>query len=316
MRKKISVFISVLVCTYNRAELLANVLQTLGEQSLAPSEYEVIVVDNNSTDQTRIVAERFCQRYPNMRYCFEPKQGLSHARNRGWQEARGDYVGYIDDDAKAPQEWLPVAQEMIEKLTPGMFGGPYYPFYNSPKPRWWKDSYREREHAEKARPLTGYYEYLSGGNIFFRRTLLEKMGGFDTNFGMSGNKIATCEERELLLRIRKARPNELIYYDPRLYIKHLVDAKKMSFKWLIRHRFASGRSHGRMYHANQPLSKRQLLGKSANLLRSLIPLPLRAVKRDRTQYPYIQSYCFEQGLPLVRTLGQLYQQWEMAFEGQ
>lgn len=306
-----SVLISVLVCTYNRAELLANLLQTLGEQSLAPSEYEVIVVDNNSTDQTRIVAERFCRRDPNMRYCFEPKQGLSHARNRAWQEACGDYVGYIDDDAKAPQEWLAVAQEIIQKLAPGMFGGPYYPFYNSPKPHWWKDSYREREHAEKARPLTGYYEYLSGGNLFLRRTLLEKMGGFDTNFGMSGHKIATCEERELLLRIREARPNELIYYDPRLYIKHLVEAKKMSFKWLVRHRFASGRSHGRMYYGSKPLSRAQLLRRSVEQLRSLIWLPLR---RERREYPHRENYWFEQGLPRVRKLGELYEQWKIVFE--
>ena len=273
-------------------------------------------MDNNSTDETRAVVEELSQHYPNIRYCFEPKQGLSHARNRAWQEARAEYVGYIDDDGKAPQEWLAVAQEIISELAPGMFGGPYYAWYNSQKPYWWKDSYRSIEHAEKARPLTRYQEYLSGNNMFFRRNLLAEMGGFDPQFGMSGNKIATCEERELLLRIREAKPNELIYYDPRLYIRHLVHANKMTFNWLVRHRFASGRSHGRMYYANKPLSKGQLLRRSADLLRSFVPLPLRAVKRERTQYPYIQNYWFEQGLPRVRKLGELYEQWQMVFEEQ
>ena len=309
-----SVFISVLICTYNRANILAHAIESLCQQSVTPSEYEIIVVDNNSTDNTRAVVEQFSQRQPNLRYIFEPTQGLSHARNRAWQEARADYVGYIDDDGKAPPEWLEVAQEIIKEFAPGMFGGPYYAWYDSQKPYWWKDTYRSTEHAEKARALTGYQEYLSGNNMFFRRSLLSELGGFDPQFGMSGNKIATCEERELLFRIRDTKPNELIYYDPKLYIRHLVPANKMSFKWLVRHRFASGRSHGRMYNANKPLSKRELLGKSADALRTLIPFPLQAIRRDRTQYPYIQNYCFEKGLRQVREFGSLYEQWQMLFE--
>ena len=307
--------ISIVICTYNRAHLLAGALQSVCEQPLDSSEYELIVVDNNSTDNTRAVTESFAQRYPNLRYCFEPQQGLSHARNRGFWCAQGEYVGYLDDDAKASAAWLAVAQEIITRLAPGVFGGPYYAFYNSPQPRWWKDSYRSREHAEKARPLTGYYEDLSGNNIFFRRTLLEKMGGFDPQFGMSGDKIATCEETEFLLRIRETMPNELIYYDPRLTITHLVHAKKMTFKWLIRHRFADGRSHGRMYHASKPLSKRKLLRQSTRLLLSLVKHLVRSVwGREQTQYPYVQNYWFEQALPRVEKLGSLYEQWQMVFE--
>jgi len=89
-KQQIVIGLSVIICTYNRAELLKNVLQDVCEQTLADSEFEVIVVDNHSTDQTRAVAESFSQRYPNIRYCFEAQQGLSHARNRGWREARGD----------------------------------------------------------------------------------------------------------------------------------------------------------------------------------------------------------------------------------
>jgi len=90
--------ISVIVCTYNRAELLRELLPTLCEQTVAFTQYEVIVIDNGSTDHTKTVAAVFAARYPQVRYCYEPRQGLSHARNRGWQEAKGDYVAYIDDD--------------------------------------------------------------------------------------------------------------------------------------------------------------------------------------------------------------------------
>ena len=146
-------------------------------------------MDNNSTDSTRSVAESFIHRYPNIRYCFEPKQGLSHARNRGWQEAQGKYVAYSDDDCKVPEQWLEVAQDVIENVSPAVFGGSYFAIYNTPKPRWFKDSYGSNDFGNEARTLDEN-EYLTGGNIFFRRSLLDYVGGFDPNFGMSGPKIA------------------------------------------------------------------------------------------------------------------------------
>ncbi len=82
-----STFISVVVCTFNRANMLATILQSLCEQSIETSEYEVVVVDNNSTDDTREVVDEFHRCFSNIRYCSESKQGLSHARNRGWREA-------------------------------------------------------------------------------------------------------------------------------------------------------------------------------------------------------------------------------------
>ena len=101
-----SPLISVVVCTFNRADLLETSLEALDEQILESSEYEVIVVDNNSTDNTLNVVEELCNRLTSLRYCFEPNQGLSHARNRGWREAMGEYVAYIDDDCKVPGQWL------------------------------------------------------------------------------------------------------------------------------------------------------------------------------------------------------------------
>ena len=88
--------ISVVVCTYNRADLLASVLQSLCEQTLNCSHYEIIVVDNNSGDNTRAVTEDYCRRYPNVHYYLETSQGLSNARNHGWQVAKSKYVAYLD----------------------------------------------------------------------------------------------------------------------------------------------------------------------------------------------------------------------------
>ena len=114
--------ISVVICTYNRAELLANSLQTLCEQTINKSDYEVLVVDNNSQDSTPNLTESFCRYYPNIRYFLETRQGLSHARNRGWQEAKGLYVAYIDDDCKVPEQWLTIAMKIIDRIAPTAFG--------------------------------------------------------------------------------------------------------------------------------------------------------------------------------------------------
>lgn len=310
-----SPYVSVVVCTYNRVDLLPIVLDSLGRQTLDESLFEVIIVDNNSSDRTREVAEAYCLRHPNFRYVLEQKQGLSHARNRGWQEAGGTYVGYIDDDGKAPEQWLTVAKEIITEQAPGVMGGPYYAFYNSARPKWWKDEYRSAEHAESARPLSKG-EFLSGGNLFFRRDLLVEMGGFDPQHGMVGEEVRMGEETRLILDIRDARPGELIYYDPRLHIYHLVPPDKMKLRWLMRLWFADGRSSHRVFartSAEGGTSSRSRRHLAAKMLRTAADFVVDTVRslvlRDREQYPYLQNYIFEVASKRVRAMGSIYARW-------
>ena len=121
---------SVVICTYQRADLLKTALQSLCQQSLDCAEYEVIVIDNNSTDHTQAIAEAFVNRLPNFKYHLEPNQGLSHARNRGWREAQGTYVAYIDDECKVPGRWLEAAKRLVDERNPGVLGGPFFGYHN------------------------------------------------------------------------------------------------------------------------------------------------------------------------------------------
>lgn len=295
--------ISIVICTYNRADILVGALDSIYTQQSSLVDFEVLVIDNNSTDNTQNVVQSYINIYPNFRYYIEKQVGLSYARNRGWQEAKGEYIAYLDDDSRAAPEWLKVAQEIITNLNPGVFGGPYYAFYNSPKPYWWKDEYRSREHAEQARPLI-LSESLSGNNIVILRSFLKELGGFDPQFGMTGNKVATCEEDDFLLRLRIKKPEVLIYYDPKLSIEHLVHPNKMSFKWLIPHRLGAGKSIGRMKFNSTPVSIRKLLFQIAKLpLKVLVHLIKSICKRDKTKYPYVQNYWFKYLLPVVREAG-------------
>ena len=304
--------ISVIICTYNRADLLTDVLQTVCQQTLERSEYEVIVVDNNSTDETAAVSHSFAARYPNVRTCFEPQQGLSHARNRGWREARGEYVGYIDDDCKVPEGWLAVAKEIIEHVSPDVFGGPYFAFYNTPKPAWFKDEYGSYEPYSKATLIEGLPDALHGGNLFLRRELIRKVGGFNPELGMVGGKMAYGEETALLQHIHTTIPEALIYYEPKLLLYHLVRPEKMSIRWLMRHRFTNARYGYRVQHEDPPQIGRigALLRLAKTSLRFVLSLTIEALFWEREKYPYFQNYLYENAFRHLSTLGWLYEEYQ------
>ena len=305
--------ISVVICTYNRAALLANGLQTLCEQTLAKSHYEVIVIDNNSKDETGAVTEDFCRRYPNIRYFFESQQGLSHARNRGWREAQAAYVAYIDDECKVPPQWLTIAKQIIDRLSPAVFGGPYYGYHNTLPPRWWKESYEAFEHSDTARALSEG-EYVRGGNLFIQRRLLESMGGFEVTLGMSGNKLGYGEESHFQRRVRATLPNELIYYDPNLYTYHLVRPEKMTWRYILTSRFGSGRHIYSVFWENTPQTDRlphlKLLGQAVYIfLRFFAGFFIGVLRRDRKRYPYLQNYWYENTFEHVQSLGLIYERY-------
>lgn len=289
--------ISVIICTYNRAKLLTNLLNTICEQTLACSEYEVIVIDNHSSDDTAAVTQSFAARYPQVRYCFEPRQGLSHARNRGWQEAKGDYVAYIDDDCKAPPDWLAVAQEIIETVAPVEFGGPHYPFYNTAKPHWWRNAYDSR-HTGGFERAAGYLEphmELIGNNLFFQRAIFAQIGGFDPDLGVTGNTLRYGEETEIHVRLCRHDPTHRAYYDPRLFVYHLVRPEKLSLCWQLRSTFMHGRAYYPIYQAEEQPFTRQasLFFPLYSLLIGLRTLFQSWLRRDRKRYPYWQNYLYE-----------------------
>ncbi|WP_119069690.1 glycosyltransferase family 2 protein [Aggregatilinea lenta] len=301
--------ISVVVCTYNRAALLAQALDTLCAQTLDPDLYEVLVIDNNSTDDTRATVERYA---PRIRHVLETAQGLSHARNRGWREARGTYIAYTDDDCKLPPDWLANARRVIEDRAPAALGGPYFAFYMSPKPVWFKDSYASHDQGSEARAL-GPDEFLDGGNIFVRRDLLAALNGFDPGLGMAGGRVAYGEETDLIKRLRAADPDALVWYDPALVVLHLVKPRLMNLRWLMGQRFAGGRDWYKLNHSDSPppKSRRAVLQTVRQLgyhgIQFGLDLARGLLRRDRTTYPAFQNYLYERGFRRVFQMGETVQ---------
>ena len=301
--------LSVIVCTYNRADILPVCLRSLAGQTLAKSLYEVIVVDNNSNDATRQIAQFYVAHAENFSLLVEEASGLSLARNRGWREARGEYVAFVDDDCKMPPQWARVARDVIQHVRPAVFGGSSFAFYNSPKPSWYKDSYLLHDFGEYARALS-VNEHLDGMNMCFRRDVFEVVGGFDSTLGMTGRTIAYGEETELMSRVRMMMPGEIIYYHPDFFVYHLVRAEKMNLRREMMVRFANGRYSRRLFGAPSQFSGFNLFTQLARTLYYLLLDLLRAFfTRDRAQYPYAQNYLYERAFQHLRSLGELYEQY-------
>ncbi len=234
--------LSILICTYNRADILAECLQSLTKQTAAPQDVEVLVINNNSTDDTQQVSEQFIGKVPNLRIVVETQQGLSYARNRGYAEARADWVLYLDDDALASENLVERAIWTIENYDYQMFGGVALPWYKYPKPAWYKDQYvatNELPYATVSK-IHGN-QYAIGCIMVIKKSLFEKYGGFDVRLGMTGKTIAYNEEIELQQRFRKH--GIAIAHDPELIIYHLVAPYKLTVDWFFKSAFALGRDN-------------------------------------------------------------------------
>lgn len=301
--------VSIVICTYNRSQLLRNALVSLCRQVCSPNDYEVIVVDNNSNDDTARTVRSISKRYPAIVYCRETKMGLAHARNRGWQLAQAPYIGYIDDDAVAPNMWVSRAITIIGQENPDAFGGPYSAFFINEPPAWFPSDYGRMDLGSERRWL-GTGEYLSGTNMFYKRKLLERLNGFDADFGMQGTKQRFAEDTEIQIRAVNSIPELRRYYDPELEVQHLVSPQKMKLVWWMRYHYGKGRSR---YHLRLPrtASNLTLWRSGLQVLRRMLWRSCTGiVLRDRQQYPFYKTYLSQVVFRDFRHLGLLFSQWQ------
>ncbi|HHV24437.1 MAG TPA: glycosyltransferase family 2 protein [Methanosarcina sp.] len=294
--------ISVVICTYNRADLLPGALDSLLQQSLEQSLFEIIVVDNNSTDTTPDVVAQYAS-YLHIRYIHEPLQGLAHARNRGYKEARGKYIAYLDDDARADPEWLKNILDSFNNTVPDplVVGGPIYPFYLSKKPEWFKDEYEIRSWGDKPRFLVPK-ESFSGSNMIFTKKILERFGGFNTHIGVSGTTLSVGEETSLFLKIwEKSKEHDIFYYSPDVKISHYAPLEKMDTMYALKRSFASGQSAVKMLKSD-PVSKKKKMKLICSAGIPVVYLTLKAIVKF-PKYKHYQNWIFECGTPISEKIG-------------
>lgn len=191
-----------------------------------------------------------------------------------------------------------------------MFGGPYRACYEGDKPLWFKDAYGSRGFGEQARALNPG-EYLAGGNMFVKRSVLERAGGFSHGLGMTGSKLAYGEDTALQIQIRQEQPEQLIYYSPELNVYHLVRKDKFTLSRNAKAFFAKGQYvQWTSQEATPQLTRFVFWIRSGKALAGLaFDATWGAAFRKRARYPYVQNYYFEHTSRYLRTLGKLYAQY-------
>ena len=236
--------LSIIICTYNRADILTYCLNSISKQNISQDYFELIVVDNNSTDSTQDVCNLFSKKFKNFKYIEEKQIGLSYARNTGYLNAKADWVAYIDDDAKLRLNYISEAINTIQNYTFDVIGGKYLAWYLFGKKKWLNDKFGV---FKDLRSSIGFVKkgYVAGGNMIIRKVILETLNGFDTDLGMAGNKIGYGEETFFQDKLRKQ--GFVIWYNPNLIIDHLVGKHKLKLSWHLKSAYAFGRDNYKMW---------------------------------------------------------------------
>ena len=243
--------ITVILCTFNRCEILAKALESAAYLTLPPSvEWEVLVVDNNSTDRTREVVEGFCVRDArHFRYLFEARPGKSHALDAGIRAASGDVLAFIDDDVKAEPTWLQNLTEPLHDEKLAGSGGRILPDWSCPPPSWLRMKERWTlaplaifDNGTDPGPLL---QPPFGTNMAFRKSVFEKHGGFRTDLGPRPGSEIRNEDTEFGRRLLEA--GEKLWYVPSAVVYHAVPKERIEKQYFLTWWLDKGRADTREY---------------------------------------------------------------------
>lgn len=220
-------YLSVVICTYNRDRFIVACLRSLAVQTLPDEKFEVVVVNNNCTDNTASLVQDFLQRQPGrpFRTVFEANKGLSYARNRGIAEAKGELILYLDDDAECMPDLLENHLNFFtSKPDAAGAGGRILPRYSeAPEPPWmsrWLDGYIARmDPGGEMRIFSGRMKYPFGCNMAYRKKYLVQIGGFNTDITFRG------DDKYIYLKVKDINPN--IYYLPQALVYHNIPGSRL-----------------------------------------------------------------------------------------
>jgi glucosyl-dolichyl phosphate glucuronosyltransferase len=282
--------ISVVICTRNRADLLGKAIASVVDQEFPRTDYEIIIVDNGSTDRTPEVV-RSVQGTAVVRYIREERIGLCIARNRGWRAAFGRYVAFFDDDAIAQPGWLKVVRDAFESIPDGVgvVGGRVDPIWEGVRPPWLADEIagsltiidwgRSLKIIQDIRR-----EWLAGANMAVPKAVLMEIGGFHPWLDRAGNNLLSSGDVFLQKQIIQ-RGYQCVYV-PDMAVRHLVPPSRLRQEWFLRRFFWQGVSDALMYLIETVPSRagrlRLALSRSAKVV--LSPRKLAALM-FRTEQP-------------------------------
>lgn len=224
---KINPLVSVIICTYNREKYLPLALNSLINQTVDRSVYEIVIVNNNSTDNTEKVAQKFIHENPelNVKYIVEKQKGLSAARNRGIKESSGEIVIFIDDDAEVTKNYIEEAIKFFEVYPEiDAMGGKIIPKYeNDEGPKWMSiflwGLVTKCDWGNKIRKYP-YSKYPPGCSMSFRKKIFDEIGLFNTDLTLR------CDDKYIFKQMDKFKKKYL--YNPKFLVYHNIDKDRLT----------------------------------------------------------------------------------------
>lgn len=243
-----SPFITVALCTHNHADRLVRTLADLAHLQPPTSPWEFLVIDNASTDGTpALLATRDWRPHgAEVRIAREEKLGLSNARNRALQEARGEYLLFMDDDETPDPAWLTAYEQAMREHQPDALGGRIEVlFEDGARPHWLHDELLgflgKLDHGE-ARWLTERDTPIFGGNFAFRRSAFARIGHFDARLGRQGTANIGGEDTEIYRRLLEHGCR--VRWVPQATIHHRIQTPKLRRGYFLDLHFRQGRIEG------------------------------------------------------------------------
>ena len=227
--------VSVIVCTYNREQYLPKTLGHLKHQSAASEDYEIVIINNNSTDSSDQICQNFMIENPdlNISYHIEYNQGHTYARNRGIKESKGELLAFIDDDAFVDQDYTKnIAAFFIQFSDVAAIGGKITPIYETEEPKWMSKHLLPLVAAlNMGNSIVEFKKrkFPIGANMVYRATVFEKYGLFDVTLGRRGDGLEGGDEKDLIFRIKA---EEKVYYVPSISVDHIIPAKRLEMSYI------------------------------------------------------------------------------------
>lgn len=276
--------ISVIICTWNRAEMLRRTLHEFLKLAIPENtDWEVLVVNNNCTDNTNLVVKELSSRLP-VRMVMEKEQGLSAARNRGVRESNADLILWTDDDVLVDEYWLAIYADAMNRLADvAFFGGPVRPVFDGTPPRWLRegwhtvaDAYAVRDFGNKVLEITeGRLPF--GANYAVRREIQQRYL-YDTKRGRKAKTLLSGEETHVMSSMLAAGHRGR--WLPEASVQHVIGEERQTVRYVRDY-----------YHATGVLERRLKTSESArnrtNAARTWASIPawlLRKAVMGETQY--------------------------------
>ncbi|EKE04186.1 MAG: hypothetical protein ACD_20C00097G0003 [uncultured bacterium] len=295
--------LSLIICTRNREDMIGDVLESAANQTLGKSQYEIVVIDQSSNDETQKLVEK----YPDFKYIKLDSRGVSISRNEGIKQSSGEILVYIDDDILFENDYLEniLTFYKTSELKPDMVGGKTIVKFLGQKPEWLEGPLlgilAHSDYGDESLILDSHPKHVPYTcNMAIKRECLEKIGGFSEFLSELEQKFPINEDVMFAHEIKNQGYN--LVYDPKMFVYHRMPASRMTYKYYSEKYFAHGKSDAYLYYLLKMFDKKEAPGKillhSKRILEGLI---LQHFKTEISE-KYYQKLRFHYNLGYIGSL--------------